>query len=183
MKIRIFLAFELPNIVRDELSAYAELVSGHDKMQQIRWLPKEKYHMTLAFLGNIEYHLISNLHQNLEQNLDSTKAVFFKFSEIIPFPFSSTPKIVAAMMEHSQELMYLQQNVAKIVRAFGVSFERRRFTPHVTLGRLKSRSRKSMSFQPQQIFLEGVSEKMVIFQSELTPKGAVYTSLGEISLT
>jgi len=39
-----------------------------------------------------------------------------------------------------------------------------------------------MAFQPQQFFLEGVSEKVVIFQSEIAPKGAVYTSLGEISL-
>ena len=114
--------------------------------------------------------------------MSSTKAGFFRFSEITPFPLSSTPKIVAAMLERSQELMCLQHNVAKIVRAFGVSFERRRFTPHVTLGRLKFRSRKSMSFQPQQIFLEGVSEEVVIFSSELTPKGAIYTSLGEISL-
>ena len=182
MKIRTFLALKLPKIVIEKLSAYAELLSGYDKLQQIRWLPKENYHLTLVFLGDIEDDLISNLQHNLEQNLNSTKAVFFRFSEIIPFPFSSTPKIVAAMMEHSRELMYFQQNVAKIVRDFGVSFERRRFTPHVTLGRLKSRSRKSMSFKPQQIFLEGICEEVVIFSSELTPKGAIYTSLGEISL-
>ena len=86
------------------------------------------------------------------------------------------------MLEYSDELMQLQQNTAKCVRAFGISLERRRFTPHATLGRLKSRTRKSIAFQPQQIFLEGVSEKVVILQSELTPKGAVYKSLGEISL-
>ena len=110
------------------------------------------------------------------------KAVPFRFSEITPFPFSGSPKIAAAMLEHSDELMHLQHNTAKCVRAFGISLERRRFTPHITLGRLKSRSRKSIVFQPQQIFLKGISEKVVIFQSELTPKGAVYKSLGEISL-
>jgi len=182
MKIRTFLALELPQTVRNKLSAHAELISGHDKLQQIRWLPKENYHLTLAFLGNVEYVLISSLQLKLEQNLSYKKAVPFRFSEIIPFPFSGTPKIVAAMLEYSDELMQLQHNTAKCVRAFGISLVRRRFTPHVTLGRLKSRSRKSMVFQPQQIFLEGVSEKVVIFHSDLVPKGAVYTSLGEISL-
>ena len=86
------------------------------------------------------------------------------------------------MLEHSDALVQLQHNTAKCVRAFGISLERRRFTPHVTLGRLKSRSRKSLAFQPQQIFLDGVSEKAIIFQSELAPKGAVYTAIGEISL-
>ena len=182
MKIRTFLAFELPQTVRNKLSVHAELISGHDKLQQIRWLPKENYHLTLAFLGNVEYVLISSLQLKLEQNLSSNKAVPFRFSEITPFPFSGTPKIAAAMLEHSEELLQLQHNTAKCVRGFGISLERRRFTPHVTLGRLKSRSRKSLAFQPQQIYLDGVSEKVVIFQSELAPKGAVYTALGEISL-
>ena len=182
MKIRTFLALELPQTVREKLSAHAELISGHDKLQQIRWLPKENYHLTLAFMGNLEYVLIGSLQLKLEQNLSFIKAVPFRFSEITPFSFSGTPKIVAAILEYSDELMQLQHNTAKCVRAFGISLERRRFTPHVTLGRLKSLSRKSIAFQPQQIFLEGVSEKVVIFQSELAPKGAVYTSLGEISL-
>ena len=182
MKIRTFLAFELPQTVRNKLSAHAELISGHDKLQQIRWLPKENYHLTLAFLGNVDYVLISSLQLKLEQIMSSKQAVSFRFSEITPFPFSGTPRIAAAMLEYSDELMQLQHQTVKCVRAFGISLERRRFTPHVTLGRLKSRSRKSIAFHPQQIFLEGVSEKVVILQSELTPKGAVYTSLGEVLL-
>jgi len=86
------------------------------------------------------------------------------------------------MLEYSEELNDLQYNIAKCVRNFVISTEYRRFTSHVTLGRLKSRSRKIIAFQPWQIFLEGVSEKVVIFQSDLTQEGVVYTSLGEISL-
>ena len=114
--------------------------------------------------------------------MSSKQAVPFRFSEIAPFPFSGTPKIAAAMLGHTEELMQLQHNIAKCVRDFGISLEDRRFTPHVTLGRLKSRSRKALTFRPQQIILGGVSEKVVIYQSELTPKGAVYSVLGEISL-
>ena len=182
MKIRTFLALELPQTLRNKLFAHAELISGHDKLQQIRWLPKENYHLTLTFLGNVEYVLINNLQPKLEQNLSYNKAVPLRFSEITPFPFSGTPKIVAAMLEYSDELLQLQHNTAKCVQAFGISLERRRFTPHVTMGRLKSLSRKSIAFQPQQILLEDVSDKVVILQSELAPKGAVYTSLGEILL-
>ena len=182
MKIRTFLALELPQTVRNKLSAHAELISGYDKLQQIRWLLQENYHLTLAFLGDVEYVLISSLQLKLEQNLRYNIAVPFRFSEITSLPFSGTPKIVAAMLEHSDELIQLQHNTVKCVRSFGISLEHRRFKPHVTLGRLKYRSRKSMTFQSQQIFLEGVSDKIVIFKSELARKRAVYTSLGEISL-
>ena len=182
MKIRAFLALEIPQTVRNKLSAHVELISGHDKLLQIRWLPKENYHLTLAFLGNVEYVLIGSLQLKLEQILSYNKAVPFKFSVITPFPFTGTPKIAAAMLERSEELLQLQHSAAKCVSSFGISLERRRFSPHVTLGRLKSRNRKSLAFQPQQIFLEGVFEKLVIFQSELAQKRAVYTSLGGISL-
>ena len=182
MKFRTFLALEFTQHIRNKLSEHTELISGHDKLQQIRWLSKENYHLTLAFLGEIEYSIISSLKLMLEQNSSSIKAVPYRFLEITPFPFSGTPKVVAAILEHSQELMQFQRNIAKYVRVLGISFERRRFIPHVTLGRMKSRSRDSLVFQPQQIFLEGVSEKLVIFQSELMPNRSVYTSLGEISL-
>ena len=91
MKIRTFLALELPQAVRDKLSTQSELISRHDKLQQIRWLPKENFHLTLSFIGNVEYVLISNLQLNLEEYLSSNKAVSFRFSEISPFPFSGTP--------------------------------------------------------------------------------------------
>ena len=109
-KIRTFLALELSQTVRNKLSEHAKLISGHEKLQQIRWLPKENYHLTLSFLGNVEYVLISSLQLNLDQYLSSNKAVPFRISEIAPFPFSGTPKIAAAMLEHSDELMH-RQNV------------------------------------------------------------------------
>ena len=158
------------------------MISRYDNLQQIRWVPEKNYHITLAFLGDVEYVLISYLKLELEKILSYIKSVPVRFLEITPFPFSGTQKIVAAMLEQSDELMKLNHNTVKCIRAFGISHERKRFLPHVTLGRPKFRSRKSLTFKPQQIFLEGVFEKVAIFQSDPTPKGAVYTSRGEISL-
>ncbi len=86
------------------------------------------------------------------------------------------------MLEQSDELMKLQHNIFKSIYDFGLTLERIDFAHNVTLGRLKSRSRKSLTFQPKQILSEGFYKQIVIFQSEITPKGAVYTSMGEISL-
>ncbi len=87
MKIRTFLALKLPKFVIEKLSAYAERFSGYEKLQQIRWLPKENYHLTLTFLGNIEEDLISNLQHDLEQNLSYTKAIFLAFQKSLHFHY------------------------------------------------------------------------------------------------
>ncbi|SVB45419.1 uncharacterized protein METZ01_LOCUS198273, partial [marine metagenome] len=54
MKIRTFIALELPPSLRHELSGQAKLLAGQDKRQHIRWLPSENYHLTLAFLGDVD---------------------------------------------------------------------------------------------------------------------------------
>ena len=122
------------------------MISRYYNLQQIRWIPEEKYHLTLSFLGEVEYVLIRSLKLELEKILCFYKAVSFRFSEITSFPFSGTPKIVAAMLEQSDELMKLHHETAKCFHAFRISFERKRFRPHLTLGRLKFRSRKSLTF-------------------------------------
>ena len=182
MKIRTFIALELPQSLKHELSGLARLLAGQGQRQHIRWLPSENYHLTLAFLGEVEEHILSSLQFALERKLESLKAVPCKISSITPFPFSR-PKIAAALLECNAELLELQTDVVNCARGCGISLERRRFAPHVTIGRLKSGSRKIFEFQPVNIFLEGVADSVILFQSELTPEGAIHTALGEISLT
>ena len=181
MKIRTFIALELPPSLRHELSWQAKLLAGQDKRRHIRWLPSENYHLTLAFLGDIDYASLSGLQFELERKLESMKAVPCKIPTITPFPFSRS-KTAAALVECTVELLKLQTDVAKCVRSCGISLERRRFVPHVTLGRLKPCAGKSVDLQAHNIFLVGVADTVTLFQSELTPNGAIHTALAEIPL-
>ena len=75
MKIRTFIALELPPSLRHELSGQAKLLAGQDKRQHIRWLPSENYHLTLAFLGDVDSPSLSSLQFALERKLESMKVV------------------------------------------------------------------------------------------------------------
>ena len=181
MKIRSFISLDLPLSLRHELSGHARLITGQDKHQNIRWIPPENYHLTLVFLGEIEPMKISALQLTLERKLESTKAVPLTISAITPFPFSR-PRIAAVLVEHTTELLRLQSDVANCVRKYGITPENRRFAPHVTLGRLKPHAGKTVDFKVRNILLSGIADSVTLFQSELTPDGAIHTALVEIPL-
>ena len=182
MKIRSFISLDLPLSLKHELFGHAKLIAGQDKRQKIRWLPPEYYHLTLVFLGDVESVKISALQLALERKLESTKAVPLTISAITPFPFSR-PRIAAALVEHTTELLRLQSNVTNCVRKCGITPERRRFVPHVTLGRLKPHAGKTIDFQARNILLSGIADYMTLFQSELTPDRAIHSALAEIPLS
>ena len=181
MKIRSFISLDLPLSLRHELSGHAKLIAGQDKRQKIRWLPPENYHLTLVFLGEIESAILSGLQFALERKLESTKAVPLTISAITPFPFSR-PRIAAALVENTAELLRLQTDVANCVRKYGITLERRRFVSHVTLGRLKQGAGKTVDFQARIILLSGIADSVIMFQSELTPDRAIHKALAEIPL-
>ena len=182
MKIRSFISLELPLSLKHELYEQSKFIAGNDKRQKIRWLLPENYHLTLIFLGDVDTARLSGLQFALESKLASTKAIPCKISEITPFPFSRSAKIIAALLERTVELLKLQSDVANCVRSYGISVERRRFVPHVTLGRLKSHSGKAVNFQPLTIFFEGEANAVTLYQSQLTPDGAIHTALADVPL-
>ena len=181
MKIRSFISLDLPLSLRHELSGYAELIAGQDKRQKIHWLPPENYHLTVVFLGEVESAILSGLQFALEQKLEAAESVPLTISAITPFPFSR-PRIAAALVEHTAELLRLQSDVANCVRKYGITPERRRFVPHVTLGRMKPHAGKIVDFKARNILLSGIADSVTLFQSELTPDGAIHTALAEIPL-
>ena len=132
-------------------------------------------------MGEIESTILSGLQFELEQKLEAAESVTLTISAITPFPFSR-PRIAAALVENTAELLRLQSDVANCLRKCGITPERRRFAPHVTLGRLKPHAGKTVDFKVRNILLSGIADSVTLFQSELTPDGAIHTALVEIPL-
>jgi 2'-5' RNA ligase len=127
MKIRSFISLDLPLSLRHELSGHARLIAGQDKRQKIRWLPPENYNLTLVFSEDVESAKISALQHALERKLETTKAVPLTISAITPFQFSR-PRIAAALVEHTTEMLQPQSDVqtacvnVELLQSSAVSF-------------------------------------------------------------
>ncbi len=180
--IRTFIAITLSNHVKESLLEISERIGSFDKHREIRWIEKQNIHLTLAFLGNVEKKTIEELILILEQKTSSSKKFDMNIVEYSYFPFVKNPKVVAALIQNSEDLTSLSAKTEVAVRSVGIQLEKRRFTPHITLGRVKSKKRVPLKIAPAPLFITEKIESFFLIKSELSRHGAIYTPLFEFPL-
>ncbi len=131
---RLFVALALPEVVADALT---QLQSGVDGA---RWRPVENFHLTLAFIGDTDRHGFNDA----VDALSSIEAPAFDMRlQGAGFFGDKRPTSLWAGVEQNDALNHLQGKVETALRRSGLSLERRKFTPHVTLAYLKNSPREA----------------------------------------
>lgn len=173
--IRAFIAVELPEPLRREVAAFqSELKSsGSD----VKWVEMENLHLTLKFLGDIEETQVASLKDGFAGlHLSPFK---IHLEGIGAFPKTTTPRVIwVGVNEGKEKLVELAQAVEK----------ERPFSPHLTIGRVRSQEHLApliKQLQTAEFRAKTAAEigKLTLFQSTLGPRGPVYTPLAEIPLT
>lgn len=100
------------------------------------WTEASDRHITMAFLGNVEDEYLLNISEGIYTSLKDLDA-FDVFLESISSGFSGDRlKSITARVQESEELDTLHARLAKELKSF-VRIEKKRFRPHVTLGRFR----------------------------------------------
>jgi 2'-5' RNA ligase len=104
------------------------------------------------------------------------------------FPSPKSPRVIWLGLSGQTEILAnLVKNLEQVFAPLGFAPEKRRFTPHLTLGRVRSsQGREALSRSLQTVslpdFPELLVEQLVLFRSTLRPQGALYTPLRQIAL-
>ncbi|MEI2387280.1 RNA 2',3'-cyclic phosphodiesterase [Breoghania sp. JC706] len=125
---RLFTGLEIPAEIGMRLS----LLRGG--LRNARWIEPENYHITLRFIGDIDDRLadevadaLDRIHRDpVEIRLDGLGA-FGK----------DKPHSIHAHVELTPALSELQAEQERIIQRLGLPAERRKFTPHMTICRLR----------------------------------------------
>ena len=125
---RLFTGLEIPGDVAFDLSLMKGGISG------ARWIDAESFHITLRFIGDIDEMLARELAYELDGV--ETRPFSLRLKSIDAFG-GNKPHTLYAGVEESAELRRLQSIHERICQVLGVAAEPRKFTPHVTLARLK----------------------------------------------
>ncbi len=175
MTIRSFIALPIPQDAANELGDLAAKMSYQDKSNAVRWQDQENYHVTLAFLGEQEEEDLERLVESLDQQVRQEEFLA-SVSHLSPFP-ESKPKLLAAIVDKTDSCLALQQQVLAAVRAAGLVADKKRFIPHITLGRLRHTRNRYVGTIPALNGLEFFAQELVLYESILSASGASYEPL------
>jgi RNA 2',3'-cyclic 3'-phosphodiesterase len=125
---RLFTGFELPAAVVGQLA----LMRGG--IVDARWLEPEDYHITLRFIGDIDARTARDIDETLG-DIRRPKAQV-RFEELSWFG-GDKPRALVAKVKAEPALMDLQAEQERRLRRIGIEPETRKYTPHVTLARLR----------------------------------------------
>ncbi len=134
--MRLFLAFSLSRTESRAVYAACERLSAQEQAP-LRWVPADRWHVTVVFLGEVAEHLLSLLAELLEPVVAEYQHLSLNLDRLVWFPKPSKARLLALAGEPGQQLQYLQQALSSELRRHGFSIEQRAWRPHLTLARYR----------------------------------------------
>jgi 2'-5' RNA ligase len=182
--VRAFLALEIPPQHRKEIADHQHAL--RERLPRARWVRPEGLHLTLKFLGEVARHRLGALTGDMAPRLAGVGAVAVTFEGCGFFPSARRPRViwVGGCADGVEPVVEIVEEVAV---DHGFDRERRRWSLHLTLARLRDPWPASAveTFQQWGSGLrleEFVCSEVVLVQSDLGSGGAVYTELERMPL-
>jgi 2'-5' RNA ligase len=178
--MRAFLAIPIPEEVAGALIRLQSTIPFG------RPVPEDNLHLTLAFLDDAPEQALEDLHDLLSAIRAPT--VDIRFTGLDSFTEGERGLVFAAV-ERTDALQALHDRIAGLCRAAGLDLPRRRFRPHVTLTRANrrpdgtARDRLAASLGPVPGLPGFTARAVTLYQSSLTPRGALHEALASYPLT
>lgn len=135
-KTRTFIAVPAEGEVRGAATrAIEELRSD---IGRVKWVEPENLHWTLQFLGDIDDVEMAQVCRRVVKVVAEHKPFVLHSTGISAFPSPERPKtLYLAAGEGSDDFIALQSDIEESLSDLGFRGERRRFVPHLTLGRVQ----------------------------------------------
>ena len=125
---RLFTGIEIPAEIGERLALLRGGLPG------ARWIDRENYHLTLRFIGDIDMRAAEEVADALSR---VSRGGFTLRIGGIGSLGTRKPHAIVATVEGSRALAELQAEHERLIQRIGLPAEQRKFTPHVTLARLR----------------------------------------------
>lgn len=178
--IPIYPEFELLNMISKMKNKFSHC--------KINWVNERNMHLTLKFMGEVDVSKLLSIKEKLNEALQSETTFTFNLKSIGSFGNSRDIKVIWAGIEECKKLIFLYQSIEEKLSEIGFEKENRKFSPHLTLGRVKYMADKNRFYGVQQVYKEKVIQtievnRIILFESILRQEGPIYKEMEIFSLT
>ena len=187
--MRVFTAIEIPPEIK---TALLETQRDFKKLDiDVKWVEPQNIHLTLKFLGEINQGQSESIITVLDGIVQNKNTYKIGLGEVGIFPNISSPRIIWIGLEDGigeTKQIFLETEAG--LKELGFGKEERIFSPHITLGRIRSFKNKHLLKEmvscknnrlkesPLEFFAGGIT----LFSSTLTPKGPIYEPIKKFTL-
>jgi RNA 2',3'-cyclic 3'-phosphodiesterase len=187
--LRLFIALALPEAVQQQCVRLISMLKK-DIKTGVRWEAGEKIHITLRFLGDTPSATLPTLIESLDGLSQDHAPIMLRLAGLGAFPNWRSPNVLWLGFEPNAALDHLHRDLEQRLAGMGISKDKRKFHPHLTLGRV------NRSCSPEEIrqiqtacqqlnlptYPDFQTRHVVLFQSTLQPNGPIYQALHTINL-
>lgn len=186
-RARLFVALDLPEDLRDGLTAWGERELRDPALRAVR---AESLHVTLAFLGYLPEKEIGRLGEIVGRLRSPVSTI--ELGDPVAKPSLARARLFALPVSSTGAVALQTELEEELVAARLYKSEKRPFWPHLTVARVKSAGRGSkrpMAVEkppgrlPKALLEPAHCVRVTLYRSELNPMGARYTSLARVELS
>ena len=157
------------------------------KLDNVKWVPSDNYHITLKYLGSTEESIINEISQRISAIADQTRSFQIELFGIGIFPNRQNPKVLWIGCGENEMLSALYQEIELKMNNLGFESENRPYHAHLTLARIKplkniQNINLCLSKFADTEFYRFKSKEIAIFESVSTNEGVVYKILNKFNL-
>jgi 2'-5' RNA ligase len=188
--VRCFIAIELPDEVKAGLrDIQARLRSGNQA--PVKWVDPDGVHLTLKFLGSVDPAKIDPIAAAMKEAARGVSPFSLKVEGLGAFPNLRRVQVVwVGVSGEVDKLANLQQRLEENLAGLGFAPEKRRFTPHLTLARVRDQASLAEREGLGQLIAGTGFEaatgfpvaELSLMRSQLTREGAIYSRLSAAAL-
>lgn len=184
-KIRAFLALNASAAAQSKIAGIIDELSM--VKSDVKWEPKDKLHVTLKFLGDVEEPVLKNLAEDLKYELSNFGQFEIRYKTLGCFPNIRLPRVVWVGAEDREKKIFaLNKTIEAKAKMFNFENESNRFHPHVTLGRVKGSRGLDEVMEILKTFefddIVDTASEVYIMKSLLQKSGSVYSIIDKIIL-
>lgn len=185
--MRLFVAVNFPFEIKKSIGSFIQDL--RKVKADLKWVEPENLHLTVQFLGNVSEEQVADIVEALKRPAAGIAPFTLKLSGVGVFPARERPRVfwVGAAGE-TDKLLELSRRVQRELKGLGFDPGKNKFSPHLTIARLRSpagfsdvmdRAEKAAE---NKVFGSAKISTVDLMLSELGPKGPKYYTLARAPL-